>query len=299
MKNLKKIDGTLGTHLALGLHADLQMRLYAAISPIAPAKLLLDAAYIAAWKADIDTESDVARAIMASAETALMAKKDAERDQIISSLFQEIRQACKSPIAERAQAGERLKLVVNTYKGLQWEADAAETAHIEGLLVDLNKPVNNADITTLGFNPLVDLLTAANRDFSALRKQRTASKSIDKLPLSKDIRKKNDTTMQVVFRHIEVAYMDAANDADAKLIGDLIDNINHILKETKTTHNESMAQKKSSANKKKPGGGDKKPSDPKKPDDGKKPDGGGGGKKPDDGKTPKPGREEDPGEDQM
>ncbi len=304
MKELKTIQGTLSGHLALGLHADLQMRLYAAISPIAPAKMLLEAADIAAWKADIDTESDVARSIMASTETALMAKKDAERDQIITSLFQEIRQASKSPIAARAQAGGRLKIVVNTYKGLQREADAEETAHVEGLLVDLSKPMNNADLTVLGLNVLVDLLTAANRDFNNLRTQRAESKAIDKLPVSKIIRKKNDTTMTAIFRHIEVAYMNAANDADAKLISDLIDKINHIVKETKTTHNESMAQKKSADKKKKPGDDGKKPSDPKKPgDDGKKP---GDGKKPDDGKkpggggdTPKPGREEDPGEDQV
>ena len=223
MRPIKTIDGTLSSTFSLGLHADLQMRLYAAISPVAPAKILLEAADIAAWQADIEQEKDVARAIMASSETALMGKKDAERDRIVTSLFQEIRQASKSPIAERAQAGARLKLVADAYKGLQWEADAEETAHIEGLLYDLAKPMNDADLTALGLNTLVDLLTAANKDFNALRTQRSDTKALDKLPAGKIIRKKNDTTMNALFRHIEAAYIVAANDADRTLIGDLID----------------------------------------------------------------------------
>ena len=85
MKELKTIQGTLSGHLALGLHADLQMRLYAAISPIAPAKMLLEAADIAACKADIDTESDVAGSNMRSTETALMAKKEPDPDHSITS----------------------------------------------------------------------------------------------------------------------------------------------------------------------------------------------------------------------
>lgn len=295
MRPIKTIDGTLSSTFSLGLHADLQMRLYAAISPVAPAKILLEAADIAAWQADIEQEKDVARAIMASSETALMTKKDAERDRIVTSLFQEIRQASKSPIAERAQAGARLKLVADAYKGLQWEADAEETAHIEGLLYDLAKPMNDADLTALGLNTLVDLLTAANKDFNALRTQRSDTKALDKLPAGKLIRKKNDMTMNALFRHIEAAYIVAANDADRTLIGDLIDKINHAVKETKTTHNESMAQKKKDDKDKKPSDGDKKPGDDKKPSDGdKKPDDGGkkpdgGGKKPsggDDGKQP-------------
>ena len=283
MRPIKTIDGTLSSTFSLGLHADLQMRLYAAISPVAPAKILLEAADIAAWQADIEQEKDVARAIMASSETALMTKKDAERDRIVTSLFQEIRQASKSPIADRAQAGARLKLVADAYKGLQWEADAEETAHIEGLLYDLAKPMNDADLTALGLNTLVDLLTAANKDFNALRTQRSDTKALDKLPAGKLIRKKNDTTMNALFRHIEAAYIVAANDADRTLIGDLIDKINHAVKETKTTHNESMAQKKKDDKDKKPSDGDKKPGDDgKKPSDGdKKPDD--GGKKPDDG----------------
>ena len=282
MKPSKSISGI--THrYPMGMHLAMQDQLYGLIQPIAPEKIALEPTDIPSWKADIEQEKDVARAIMASSETALMTKKDAERDRIVTSLFQEIRQASKSPIAERAQAGARLKLVADAYKGLQWEADAEETAHIEGLLYDLAKPMNDADLTALGLNTLVDLLTAANKDFNALRTQRSDTKALDKLPAGKLIRKKNDTTMNALFRHIEAAYIVAANDADRTLIGDLIDKINHAVKETKTTHNESMAQKKKDDKDKKPSGGDKKPDDGgKKPDDGgKKPDG--GGKKPDDG----------------
>ena len=57
----------------------------------------------------------------------------------MTALFEEIRQAVQSPIAARAEAGRKLKIVVDTYKGLQWESIAEETSHIEGLLVDFDK----------------------------------------------------------------------------------------------------------------------------------------------------------------
>ena len=250
MKTVKTIDGTLAGRLALGLHADLQMRLYEKISKMAPEKMLLEAADLDAWKRDIDVESDAARAVEASEATDRLKKKDEERDHIVSSLFEEIRQAAKSPIAQRAEAGRQLKLVVDTYKGLQTEGMGQETAHITGLLTDLGKSDVKGFVSALGLTQLVTMLRTANSEFDDIRTGRIDVKAADVLPKSKIIRRKNDETTFAIFRHIEAAHLIAATDADRKPLADLIDRINLITGETKTSHHETAAAAKMATQKK-------------------------------------------------
>ena len=252
MKPIKQINGTLSSKFSLGLHADLQIRLYNMILKTAPAKILLEAADIALWKKDIDTESEVARETTASEETARLAQKDQERDRLVTAIFDEIRQAAKSPIVARAEAGRKLKLIVDTYAGLQRETLAEETAHITGLLTDLTKPAALANVNALALAPLINLLRKANSEFDVIRTQRAQVKAADMLPTGAAIRKKNDQTIAAIFRHIEAAYMIAANDADRKIASDLIDKLNRVINESKTSYNESTAQKKRKDGEKKP-----------------------------------------------
>ncbi len=240
MKPIKSIEGTFSGRLTLGLHADLQMRLYAEISKIAAEKILLEAADITRWKTDIDTESDVARRIVASEQTARIAEADKERDQLVTVIFEEIRVAAKSPIVDRAEAGRRLSLVVNAYKGLQRESMAEETAHITGLLTDLNR--QQADVNTLSLQTLLSTLASVNSQFSDLRTNRAQAKAAETLPTAAVIRRQNDETMNAVFRHIEAAYLTAATEPDRETLSGLIDRINRIIAETKTTHNASHAK---------------------------------------------------------
>lgn len=241
MKPIKSINGTMSTVFTLGLHADLQLRLYAEIVKVPVAKILLEATDLSDWKKSIDTESDVARRIMASEQTARLAEKDRERDKLVTAIFEEIRQASKSPIAARAESGRKLLLVINPYKGLQRESLGEETAHITGLLTDLAKL--QTDVNQLGLQPVITLLKTANTAFFDIRTTRAQSKAADALPTGAAIRARNDATMTAIFRHIEAAYLTAANDPDRKIPSDLIDRLNQIIAETKTTHNESRAQK--------------------------------------------------------
>lgn len=245
MKPIKTIASTNSLRISLGLHADLQTRLYAEISKVPVEKILLEAADMTNWKQSIDTESDVSRRIMASEQTAKLAEKDHERDKLLTAIFEEIRQAAKSPIPERAEAARKLLIVANTYKGLQWETVAEETAHITGLLTDLAKLPT--DVNTLGLQPLITLLQTANTAFSDLRTTRAQNKAADTLPTGAAIRARNEEAKNAIFHHIEAAYMMADNDNDRKLVSELIDRLNRIIAETKTTYNESMAQKHAAA----------------------------------------------------
>lgn len=297
MKPIKTIDGTLSSRFPFGLHANLYTTIYTLVKPIPPAKLLLEESDITTWNGGILEEMEIDREAKKAEETAELQKKDDARDEIASALIQEIRLAAKSPIVEKRAPGQRLKIVVDTYKGITRENLASETAHIKALLNDLDKPAAVADLAAIGQTKLVQMLRTANEEFDAMYiKRLDFDVSIKNLPSGKVIRLKNDKMMAVIFRHIETAYMMAASDEDRKLVSELIDRINAAIHKAKTVYNTSGKKKEDGDPKQpkepkepktpekpkepkqpeKPGGGsgeqpkkpDEKPKDPKKPDDG-------------------------------
>lgn len=292
MKDVKSISG-INHHYPLGMHIDMQVQLYDILQPVAPAKILLDAADLPAWKSDIDKEKESVREPSAYAETKYLKEKDKKRDEIVTSLFQEIRMAARSMVEDRQKAGHRLCLIVDAYKGLQSENIANKTGHVTGLLLDLGKPEATADLTTLGLATTVPMLKNINDEFVTLRTQRLKAEAEDTQTAGTDLRAKNDATATKIFRHIEAAYIAAASDEDRKLVGDLIDRINTVLSYTKTHYSQSLALKRLAAERRKQPKDPKKPKKPKKgtdpeirlPDDGKpktpetpkKPEGGGSG----------------------
>ena len=293
MKDIKQISG-ISHHYPLGMHIDMQLQLYDVVQPVAPAKILLDAADLPAWKSDIDKEKESVREPAAYAETKYLKEKDKKRDEVVTSLFQEIRMASRSMVEDRQKAGHRLSLIVDAYKGLQSESIGNKTGHITGLLLDLGKPEATADLTTLGLSTTVPMLKNINDEFIALRTQRLKAEATDTQSAGSDLRTKNDTTVSKIFRHIEAAYIAAASDEDRKLVGDLIDRINTVLSYTKTHYSQSLALKRLAAERKKRPQDPNKPKKPRKgtdpdihlpeedapktPKEPKKPEGGGAGK---------------------
>ena len=274
MKQSKSISG-INHHYPMGMHIAMQDQLYGLIQPIAPEKIALEPTDIPSWKADIEQERELVRETTAAEESASIIEKDKKRDEVITSIFQEVRLADKSLIEARQTAGHRLRLVVDTYKGLQTENKIEETGHITGLLNDLDKPSAVADLATLGLTPLVQKLRTYNNEFIALQDSRLKAGASINLPPTAKMRAKNDATATEIFRHIEAAYITTATDEDRKTIGELIDRINKVLQAVKTTYRQSLAQKRATAEKKpkdpkKP----KEPKDPKQPKDPKKPGGG-------------------------
>lgn len=295
----KEIERSASGHFLLDLHTDYLQRIYDVVHEIEPAKILLKAEDISKWNVGIKDQSEITREVRASKTTEDLGKKDEERDRIITSLFQDIRSATLSPIAARSEPGRTLKLIVDVYKGLQRERWAGKTVHTKGLLDDLAKPEAAAAVAALHLTETVALLRTTNDAFSTLRESRT-SKSVDIiLPKSEEIRAQNDKMTSYIFQYIEAAYIATTNDEDRKAIGQLIDQINARIRESKATHNKSQAQKKAAAEKKKKNPNapktpkEPKPKKPKKndepdvhlPEEGepKKPGAGGEGKKPNGG----------------
>ena len=242
MENIKKIMSTGSTHYPLGLHADLQMRLYALVKDVDPKKILLKEEDIKTWKADVNMESDVARIVRISELTESLNKKNKTRNQLITELFGLIRLAAKSPVSTRSVEGKRLKLIVDTYKGLQHESAAEKTAHIIGLLHDLEQEPARTATIALQLVPIISMLSSMNEEFNEVRMGRADERvDLSKIPSGKSIRKKNDATSRAIFHFIELGHS-SANAADKVILSELIDKINQAIRETKTTFRGSKAQ---------------------------------------------------------
>ena len=231
----KEIERSASGHFLLDLHTDYLQRIYDVVHEIDPAKILLKAEDISKWNVGIKDQSEITREVRASKTTEDLGKKDEERDRIITSLFQDIRSATLSPIAARSEPGRTLKLIVDVYKGLQRERRAGKTVHTKGLLDDLAKPEAAAAVAALHLTETVALLRTTNDAFSTLRESRT-SKSVDIiLPKSEEIRAQNDKMTSYIFQYIEAAYIATTSDEDRKAIGQLIDQINARIRESKAT----------------------------------------------------------------
>ena len=290
MKPIKRIDEPNCRRYQLDLHTDYLQRLYGVISKIGPEKILLDASDIVTWDTGLKEQGEITREVKASEESEALQKKDEERDQIIVALFQDIRSAARSPLPARREAGHKLKLVVDTYKGLQNERWAGETAHIKGLLNDLDKSEYAAAITTVGVAELIQLLRTTNTAFDTLRMARTLTSAGKNLPSAAEVRKKNEDFLYDILFHIEVAYTMAPTEPERKVIGELIDQINRITHEAKATFNQSDAQRKAAKQPKDPKTPKqpKTPKEPKKPADPKQPEQPKDPKKPENPQPPQP-----------
>ena len=273
------------------LHALYHRNQYDLVAKVEQSKLNIPADLLASWKASIDMEVEINKQSAMSALTKELETKDAERDKVLSQLFNLIRAHRMSFVEADSKAGERLYAVLKPYFGIQKEAVGDETLHIVGMLKDTERLT--AEVTTLGLAPVLTKLKTLNEEFEKLDAQRRSDAVAEKLPDSRSVRRQTDNDFDMICQCIHVAYLLSKNDKE--LIRKLIDEMNRVSADKKAAHNASMAQKKPK-DKKKPGGGDDGKT-PGKPDE--KPGNGGGktpgGDKGSDGKGPNGGKTPDDG----
>ena len=101
-----------------------------------------------------------------------------------------------------------------------------------------------------------------------------------KLPTAQQVRALADEAYDIACQYIQAAYLYATADEDKTLIEQLVDRMNKVTTDLKTSHRQILAQKKAAKDPKEP----KTPKDPKQPKEPKTPE------KPKDPKQPeKPG----------
>ena len=291
MKRILRFEGTFSSLYSNILHAQYQRKQYELVKAADATKTNVSAEWLAEWEKAIKVETEINMQASASVFTAKMREKDAERDMLLSNIFGVIKAQCKSPITTIREAAQRLYVVFKPYFGIQDEIFEAESGHIIGMEQDAAR--YQTEITALGLKPVFDELHTANEAYEKMRTDRRTEGLEAKLPDARTARRNTDELFEGVCQCILASHILAKNDADKKLVANLVDAMNKTSADFKATHNASMAQKKPK-DKKKPGKPDEKPG---KPDE--KPGNGGGktpgGDKGSDGKGPNGGETPDDG----
>ena len=255
------------TKLDNGRHYEYHNFVYGLLSGADATKIGVPAAKITEYKGCLDVEGEINLETQASLNTQRMLKKDAERDRLLSFLFNTIRAYQFSPEAAEAEAADELEIVVRPYYRIQKAGLDKESADIDGLLIDLRKAKNTPHLTALRLTAVLPKLETANEEFRKVYAERTSARADDKdLPAAKDARAKTDAVFDRIAFILQAAYYSGTAPIERALIGSIVKQMNQRMEETYEKYRYSLAQKRA-ADKKKP----KEPKDPKPPKDPKDP----------------------------
>ena len=237
------------------------------------------------WRKSIGIERDLNLEAQASANSALLQKKDEDRDRLLLFIFGAVRNAMLSPEDDVVEAATRLAIVTNRYAGIQKESFDRETAHVDGLVEDLKKAEYTADVAKLGLTSTVGKLEACNKEFGKLYDERVKVRADKDMPTSAKVRPETDAIYERILLILQWNYLFGATPIDPELIATLVRRINARAEAIDAAYRQGLALKKAAAAKK-----PKDPKDPKQPKDPKdpKPKDPKDPKKPDDAEQPKP-----------
>ncbi len=254
------------------LHVQFHSLAYGLVKGADITKLGIPNELMVEWDGNKSIETDITKVSQISAETRLMQEKDGERDGLLTYIMGTIRNAQFLPDKDIVEAAIRIAAVVKPYNGMQNEGFDRETADIRGLVADLKKTENAADIAKLGLTPMLTKLETTNQEFDDLYTKRMTSDTGAKLPLSSKIRPETDAIYDRVILILQWNYLNGATPIDPEVIATLAENLCKLADRIDADYNRSLAQKRAAAKKKpKDPNAPKKPKDPKTPTDPKQP----------------------------
>lgn len=261
------------------------------------------------WKGSIDTEKENNMEAQASVNSKLLRQKEEERSRLLQYIFVSVRNGQLSPEKEKSDAAMRLNVVIAPYTGIRNESFDRETMHVDGMLTDLKKTENAADLSKLGLSSDITKLETLNKEFDKLYSERSKKRADNKLPKTLAVRNRTDAIFERILIVLQYKYLYGTTPVEPELIAKLIARFNERAEDIDASYRQGLAIKKAAAEKrkqnpnapkepkkpkepkpKKPEKDNKDPDirlpeteEPKKPDQPKKPEGGGtpgGGEKP-------------------
>ena len=261
------------------------------------------------WKGSIDTEKENNMEAQASVNSKLLRQKEEERSRLLQYILVSVRNGQLSPEKEKSDAAMRLNVVIAPYAGIRNESFDRETMHVDGMLTDLKKTENAADLSKLGLSSDITKLEALNKEFDKLYSERSKKRADNKLPKTLAVRNRTDAIFERILIVLQYKYLYGTTPVEPELIAKLIARFNERAEDIDASYRQGLAIRKAAAEKrkqnpnapkepkkpkepkpKKPEKDNKDPDirlpeteEPKKPDQPKQPEGGGtpeGGEKP-------------------
>lgn len=172
-----------------------------------------------------------------------MDEEEAERDRLLSMLFFLVANALASSKSATKAAAQRLDVVLRPYKGIQNQADDAETALIRGLLGDLRKEENTEAVTALNLEPTLTSLETTNNAFDQAKNKRAEENSTGETETTVEVRKKTDSMYQDICTLVYASALMATGDEDREFCVSIINEMNRVIANYKTSYKQSQAQK--------------------------------------------------------
>lgn len=246
MSNITKIEGSscqrYSNALHVGFHQHILVIFETLLSDVL-AKLHISVDLLNSYKKSIDQESELNRKSLASTLTITMDEEEAERDRLLSMLFFLVANALASAKAATKAAAQRLDVVLRPYKGIQNQADDAETALIKGLLGDLRKEENTEAVTALNLEPTLTSLEATNNAFDQAKNRRAEENAMDEGEKTVEVRKKTDSMYQDICTLVYASALMATEEGDKEFCVSIINEMNRVIANYKTSYKQSQAQK--------------------------------------------------------
>ena len=251
---MMQVDSSYCGRYSNSHHLQFQFNVYELVKAVDKQKLHLTDELLKTWADCLELETELNKQATATVQTEQMKALDKQRDDLLTNLFGVVRAQLKSPVQAVRDAAKALDKAFGVYTGIQFKAIDAETAEVRGLLKDLER--FGSEVTALGLAPVTAQLKTVNDEFQQTYATRQEKAVEQKLPALADVRPQTDAVFAAVCRYIEASYLFATTDEDRALIERLVDRMNQEGEHFKTSHKQSVAQKKVAAGKK-PGGGKK------------------------------------------
>lgn len=246
MSNITKIEGSscqrYSNALHVGFHQHILVIFETLLSDVL-AKLHISQDLLNSYKKSIEQESELNRKSLASTLTITMDEEESERDRLLSMLFFLVANALASSKSATKAAAQRLDVVLRPYKGIQNQADDAETALIKGLLGDLRKEENKDAVTALNLEPTLTALETANDAFDTAKNKRAEENSVGETETTVEVRKKTDSMYQDICTLVYASALMATGDEDREFCVSIINEMNRVIANYKTSYKQSQAQK--------------------------------------------------------
>ena len=239
---MMQIDSSYCGIYANSHHLQFQFNMYELVKAVDKLKLHLTDELLKTWADCLELETELNKQATATVYTEQMKAFDQQRDDLLTNLFGVVRAQLKSPVAAVREAAKVLDKGLGVYAGIQSKAVDAETAEVRGMLKDLERFAT--EVTALGLAPVTAQLKTVNDEFQKVYNTRQEKAVDQKMPALSEVRPQTDAVFGVVCRYIEASYLFATTDDDRALIERLVDRMNQESEHFKTSHKQSVAQKK-------------------------------------------------------
>lgn len=162
--------------------AELATRIVTDYGTLPPADPLTNAAPLEAYIQMITTVSakfdTVVNRILKNADTSNAVKRDALRDNAVSSFSKSVKVPLTSDLPAEVEHAQRLMIVVDAYRGVCRLSYEVETKALDTMYADLTGPVYVSSVEALGLRKYVDRIARTNADFKELFTTRITSQAL-------------------------------------------------------------------------------------------------------------------------